>query len=190
MLHYAFTFNNYLYRSVNCWYSGKKVFYTSIKIINVPTIKNDDSRDSLVMLQPPQNFIQIRIFLAQCNFNISNGWGGASLYSSKIIFDSHHLRLRGRVSRFTLNHKSLQKLYLNEVIKAEGGRGLHVWWIVQRPKFGSWSPQPRPIWWQNVKFEWWVTWPLLQCPLIKQTWVKHVQCKKQIFIFYILSLVH
>ena len=48
------------------------------------------------MLQPPQNFIQIRIFLAQCNFNISNGWGGASLYSSKIIFDSHHLRLRGK----------------------------------------------------------------------------------------------
>ena len=90
-------------------------------------------------------------------------------------------------TRFTLNCKSLQKLYLNEVIKAEGGRGLHVWWIVQRPKFGSWSPQPRPrpIWWQNVKFEWWVTWPLLQCPLIKQTWVKHVQCKKQIFIFYV-----
>ena len=63
----------------------------------VPTIKNNDSRDSLVMLQPPQNFIQLRIFLEICNFNISNGWGGASLYLFKIIFDSHHLRLRGRV---------------------------------------------------------------------------------------------
>ena len=137
------------------------------------------------MLQPPQNFIQFRIFLAQCNFNISNGWGGASLYLFKKSLVAIIWGREEGLTRFTLNYRSLQKLYLNEVIKAEGGRGLHVWWIVQRPKFGSWSPQPRPIWWQNVKFEWWVTRPLLQCPLIKQTWVKHVQCKKQIFIFYI-----
>ena len=40
-----------------------------------PTIKNNDSRDSLVMLQPPQNFIQFRIFLEICNFDITNRWG-------------------------------------------------------------------------------------------------------------------
>ena len=63
-------------------------YFTHQRIINVPTIKNNDSRDSLVMLQPPQNFIQLRIFLAICNFDITNGWGGASLYSFKIIFGS------------------------------------------------------------------------------------------------------
>ena len=136
-------------------------------------------------------FHPVQNFPGNMHFFIKNGWGGASLYLFKIIFALTAIiwGWEEGFTRFTLNHKSLQKLYLNEVIKAEGGRGLHVWWIVQRPKFGSWSPQPRPIWWQNVKFEWWVTRPLLQCPLIKQTWVKHVQCKKQIFIFYI-SLVH